>query len=74
MACISIGFEDFLMPADKAMKVAELMQSAFHCRRGYEQGHSYTPGDQPRVEFAFVKPSEVRKPDQVRQIGFEGDR
>lgn len=70
MACISIGYEDYLMPADKAMKVAELMQSAFQCRKGYEdRGHTYTPGEQPRVEFAFVKPSELRKPAETLQIG-----
>lgn len=78
MACISIGFEDYLMPADKAMKVAELMQSAFQCHKGYEShGHIYTPGEQPRVEFAFVKPGELRKPQAgagARQIGYEGTK
>lgn len=76
MACLTIGFESYLIPADKAMKVAELMQSAFECRKDYDRGHTYMPGEQPRVEFALVKPSELRKPvdSTPRQLGYEGSR
>lgn len=63
MACLSIDHRDYLMPADKAMKVAELMQSAFACNRQYgDSDYTYTPGEQPRVEFAFVKAHQVRQP------------
>lgn len=72
MACITIGFEDYLMPADKAMKVAELMQSAFQCRKDFDRSYRYTPGEQPRVEFTFVKPGEVRAPEPTRKLGYDG--
>ena len=63
MACLTIGYSDYLLPADKAMKVAELMQHAFGCEENYEDcGRTYTPTDQPRVEFALVRANQVRAP------------
>lgn len=63
MACLTIGYHDYLMPADKAMKVADLMQSAFECDKDWtERDHVYQAKEQPRVEFAFVKPHQVRQP------------
>lgn len=63
MACLTIGHYDYLLPADKAMKVAELMQHAFDCDKSYEdRGYVYTPTDQPRVEFALVRANQVRAP------------
>lgn len=63
MACLSIGYRNYLMPADKAMKVAELMQSAFECDKDWvDHDHVYQAKEQPSVEFAFVKPHQVRQP------------
>jgi len=63
MACLTIGFQTFLLPADKAMKVAELMQHACDCKSEYEdRGYVYYPTEQPRVEFALVRASEIRMP------------
>lgn len=67
MACLSIGFNDYLLPADKAMKVAELMQSSFSCDKRYaDRGHQYTPREQPNISFEFVKASQVRPDEPVR--------
>lgn len=63
MACLTIGYRDYLMPSDKAMKVAELMQHAIECESNFEDtGYVYTAKDQPNVEFSLVRPSQVRMP------------
>lgn len=63
MACLTIGYRDYLMPSDKAMKVAELMQHAIECESNFEgTGYVYTAKDQPNVEFSLVRPSQVRMP------------
>ena len=63
MACLTIGYQDYLMPSDKAMKVAELMQHAIECESNFEgTGYVYTAKDQPNVEFSLVRPNQVRMP------------
>ena len=65
MACLTIGYVDYLLPSAKAMKVAELMQEAFECRSGFDDRHmTYTVSERPvNVAFALVRPSQVRMPD-----------
>lgn len=63
MACLTIGYHDYLMPSDKAMKVAELMQHAIECESNFEgTGYVYTAKDQPNVKFSLVRPNQVRMP------------
>ena len=63
MACLTIGNRDYLIPSDKAMKVAELMQHAIECEAKFEgAGYVYTATDQPNVEFSLVRPNQVRMP------------
>lgn len=63
MACLTIGYRDYLMPSDKAMKVAELMQHAIECESKFEGTcYVYTATDQPNVEFSLVRPNQVRMP------------
>lgn len=65
MACLTIGHYDYLMPAAKAIKVAELMQEAFNCTRSFGD-HDYVyevQPEQPRVSFSLVRPNQVRMPD-----------
>jgi hypothetical protein len=63
MACLTIGYQDYLMPSDKAMKVAELMQHAIECESNFEgTAYVYNAKDQPNVEFSLVRPSQVRMP------------
>lgn len=64
MACLTIGYTQYLLPSAKAMKVAELMQEAFECDQQYtdrEVVYQVQP-EQPRVAFALVRPSQVRMP------------
>jgi hypothetical protein len=63
MACLTIGYSDYLMPSDKAMKVAELMQHAIECESSFEgTGYVYTAKETPNVEFSLVRPNQVRMP------------
>lgn len=64
MALLHIGYTSVLLPADKAMKVAEAMQHAVSAEVNFE-GHTEvcTVKDQPlRVEFALVRANQIRMP------------
>lgn len=61
MCCVTIDFRCYIMPADKGMKLVELLQTAFEADKNYaDRGYVYGVGDQPEVEFAMVKPSQIR--------------
>ncbi len=63
MACLTIGYRDYLMPSDKAMNVAELMQHAIECESSFEgTGYVYTAKETPNVEFSLVRPNQVHMP------------
>lgn len=63
LCCVQIGYSSYLMPADKGMKVVELLQSAVDCKKDYaERGYVYTVGTQPEVELALVRSDQVRAP------------
>lgn len=63
MCCVQIGYESYLLPSDKGMKVVELMQSAFTCERNYgPTGFTYQAVEQPNVEFALVRANQVVAP------------
>lgn len=64
LCCLSIGYNNYLMPMDKAMKVMELMQSAVSCNKEYSGGSqfTYSVGDQPQCGLDMVKPSQVNTP------------
>ena len=62
MCCVTIGYMVYLMPADKGMKVVELMQEAFDTSKSYEdRGYCYHVGEQPSVEYCLVKPSQLKQ-------------
>lgn len=64
MACLTIGYTDYLLPSAKAMKVAELMQEAVECRSGYDGMQAeYRLTEKPvNVAFTLVRPNQVRMP------------
>lgn len=62
MACLTIGYLQYLLPSAKAMKVAELMQDAFECDESYqglETVFNVQP-KQPVVKFALVRSNQIR--------------
>lgn len=65
MAFVSIGFgAELLMPADQAMQLGKLLQSAVICQRRFEStAYEYHVGEQPEFELALVKPSQIKFPE-----------
>jgi hypothetical protein len=61
MCCVSIAHNDYLLPADKGMKLVELLQSAFAAQKYYgDHGYTYAFGEQPSVELSLVKASQIK--------------
>jgi hypothetical protein len=61
MCCVSIGHQDYLLPADKGMKLVELLQSAFETEQRYvERGYIYYVGEQPAVALALVRAAQIK--------------
>ena len=64
MAVLTIGYQRVLMPADKAMKVADAMQHAMPVEVDWK-GHAevYLVQQEPlRVAFALVRSSQICMP------------
>lgn len=69
MCCVAIGYQHFLMPFDKGMRLVELMQHAVSCQQDWhEHQNRYVIGEQPTVEFVAVKPNQVVAPSSAPQI------
>ena len=64
MACVSIGYRNILMPADKAMKVVELLQYAVAVDRSYRDSDDlYVVSEEPlHVSLEFVPTGKIRMP------------
>ena len=71
MCCVTINYVAFLMPADKGMKLVELLQSAFDAHKDYrDRGYIYQIGEQPSVEFCLVRASQLKtKPTDINAAG-----
>ncbi|UCU92657.1 hypothetical protein [Hydrogenophaga taeniospiralis] len=64
MACLSIGYQRLLLPADKAMKVVEALQHAVQAEIEFK-GHRdhYKVQDEPlHVQFSLVSQSQISMP------------
>lgn len=63
MCVVSVDFQYLMLPADKGMKLVELLQSAVRVEPEYrDRDYSYQVGEQPSVEYKSVKASQVRMP------------
>lgn len=69
LACVRIGFNEYLMDADKAMQVLKLMRESVECERefGARRRH-YVPGQAPQLELTMVDPSEIYRRSTAPQI------
>lgn len=69
MCFVSIGYGSrLLLPADKGMKLVEILQSAFECDQQFlteDHAYSYVPKEQPSVEFTLVRPQQIRSSEYV---------
>ena len=63
MCCVSIGFQDVLLPFPAGMKLVELMQNAVATQKHFDgRAYQYVVGDQLGVEFVSVKPNQIVMP------------
>ncbi|MFD1557041.1 hypothetical protein ACFSHT_15680 [Paraburkholderia silviterrae] len=63
IACIRIGFEHYLLDADKAMQVLKLMRESVSCHRDYNgRRMRYVAGAAPELELSMIQASEVVMP------------
>ena len=60
MCVVSVGYQDFLMPASSGMKLVEIMTAAVKCERGYSP-RCVVIGEQPEVSLEMVKPQHIRQ-------------
>lgn len=68
MCCVTIGGQEYLMPAAAGMKVAELMAGAIEARKRYAYGagrYTYVPGGQAEVAWCSVLPEQLRTAEQA---------
>ncbi|MEX3967316.1 hypothetical protein AB4Y42_34665 [Paraburkholderia sp. EG286B] len=67
IACIRIGFEHYLLDADKAMQVLKLMRESISCDRQFGgRRMRYVAGTAPELELSMIQASEVVMPsDQL---------
>ncbi|MFY3986084.1 hypothetical protein ACOTJH_29120 [Achromobacter xylosoxidans] len=65
MCCVTIGYQHFLLPADKGMRVLEAMQHAVGCERNYDhdEGERFFANDPPRINYELVRASQVHLPE-----------
>ncbi|CAM5521982.1 hypothetical protein [Eoetvoesiella caeni] len=60
---VTVGYQNLLLPADKGMRLLELLQHSVECTIDFEgRGMTYCAGKQPRVEFSLIQPDQVRAP------------
>jgi len=63
MCHVTVGYQNLLMPADKGMRLLELLQHSIECEIDFVgRGVVYQAGKQPRVEFSLIQPDQVRAP------------
>lgn len=67
IACIRIGFEHYLLDADKAMQVLKLMRESISCNRDFNgRRMRYIASSSPELELSMIQASEVVMPsDQL---------
>jgi hypothetical protein len=61
LCCVRIGYEEFLLPADKGLKLIALMQGALVCKHTYDSNHNRVYRVTGRAELHL----ETVAPDQV---------
>jgi hypothetical protein len=61
MCCVTIGYRDFLLPADKGLRLVELMKDAIECEQGYDGSRTYfVKQEQPEIGMTIVRASQMR--------------
>lgn len=62
LCCVTIGFQDYLMPADKGLQVVGLMKEAIPCDKRYDDSLSYVVSSKPHeLGMTIVRETQVHK-------------
>ncbi|CAB3764191.1 hypothetical protein [Paraburkholderia humisilvae] len=75
LACVRIGFEEYLLDADKAMQAIKLFRESVRCRRHFAGSHKcqYVVGEKPELELMLVDAEQVLMPRDLPAIGSDVD-
>ncbi len=61
MCVVTIGYQEFLLPAANGLKIMQLMTGALQVDARYDDGRIYELRDEPvQVEYTSVDPRQVR--------------
>lgn len=61
MCVVTVGYQEFLLPATKGLKIMQLMAGALQVDVRYDDGRVYELRDEPvQVEYTSVDPRQVR--------------
>ena len=61
MCVVTIGYQEFLLPAANGLKIVQLMTGALQVDARYDKGRVYELRNEPvEVEYASVDPRQVR--------------
>jgi len=62
MCCVTIGFQDFLLPTDKGLRVVELMKDAVSCEKRFFDSQLYFARSQMlELGMTIVSSTQIRK-------------
>ena len=63
LCCVSIGYQDLLMPAAEGMKLVELLRHAAACERRYDEGEAFVVSERElEVRYCSVSANRVVMP------------
>lgn len=72
MCVVTIGYQEFLLPAANGLKIMQLMTGALQVDARYDDGRVYELRDEPvQVEYTSVDPRQVR-PRRSRDESAQG--
>lgn len=67
MACVSIGYYEYLVPLEAATKIIALMANSVGLEKDFDRAsgaYCYTvKAEQPRIEMTIVRPDDLRFPN-----------
>lgn len=60
LCCVTIDYTSLLLPAEKGIRLVELLRGAIRCERGFNRDRDYQMLDEAEVQYESVKASQVR--------------
>lgn len=63
LCCVTIDYISVLLPADKGIKLVELLRGAVRVEKSFDSVRTYRIKEEVDVEYESAKPSQVRHSD-----------